>query len=233
MTGVLPETSSRRVLCRVGGGPRIDRQSGRVPARAARLVLACFLLGCGVGLVLRAGEGSDGYSSLVNGLARRTGTSYAACNWTLGAACIGLAWLRGVRPGAATIVHPILVGLTVTGVLAYCPVPTAWPVEAALLLLGTLVLAVGVTAYLEVGLGAGPFETATLALRPVPFAVAYSGLQAAGAVCGFLLGADLGLGTVVIVFGVGPLVALLRRRAHLTRKPRPGSTRSTELGRPL
>lgn len=183
-----------------------------------QLVLACVVLGVGVGLVLTAGLGSDGYSSLVNGVARATSSPYAPVNWIIGALFIGLAWMRGVRPGPGTLVHPIVVGLSVNTILAWCPAPTAWLGKVVLLVAGAIVLAFGVNAYLAAHLGAGPFEAATLALHPVPFRLAYGILQGVGALVGWGLGADLGPGTVLIVVGVGPLVALFRRHTHwLTR----------------
>lgn len=173
------------------------------------------MLGLGVGLVLTAGLGSDGYSTLVNGVARASGAPYALANWLLGSAAVGIAFVRGVRPGPGTITHPVVVGLTVNLVLDHVPTPQALPARIALLAVGALVLSAGVATYLDTELGAGPFEAATLAV-PAPFRVAYAVLQAAGALIGWALGASIGVGTVVIVLGVGPVVArlrnLLRRR---------------------
>jgi hypothetical protein len=176
-----------------------------------QLVASCAILGLGVGLVLVAGLGSDGYSTLINGLARTTGIPYAPVNWTIGFTAVVLARLRGVRPGLGTITHPIVVGLTVNAVLDLVPTPGSLAARSALLAVGALVLSAGVAGYLEAGLGAGPFEAVTLAARPVPFRAAYGLLQAAGAIAGWLLGANIGVGTLVIVLGVGPLATRLRR----------------------
>src|SRR5690242_6662890 len=81
--------------------------------RGAVLVLACAALGCGVGLVLPARLGSDGYSSLVNGVSRSSGLPYAFANWLIGLTAVALSWRRGVRPGPGTVVHPIVVGVSV------------------------------------------------------------------------------------------------------------------------
>jgi uncharacterized membrane protein YczE len=175
------------------------------------LVTACAILGVGVGLVLVASLGSDGYSTLINGISRTTGLPYAPVNWTVGFTVVVLARLRGVRPGLGTITHPIVVGLTVNAVLDLVPTPGSLAARTALLAVGALVLSAGVAGYLEAGLGAGPFEAMTLGLHPVPFRLAYGVLQAAGAVGGWLLGASIGVGTVVIVLGVGPLATMLRR----------------------
>jgi uncharacterized membrane protein YczE len=194
------------------------------PRQATRLVVSCVALGLGVGTVLVASLGSDGYSSLINGISRASGIPYAAVNWTVGFVAVLLARLRGVRPGVGTIVHPVVVGLTVNAVLDLVPTPGSLTVRLVLLGVGSFVLAAGVAAYLDAGLGAGPFEAATLALDPIPFRVAYGGLQAAGALLGWLLGASIGVGTLVVVFGVGPAAAALRqwtatRRQRVVRSP--------------
>jgi hypothetical protein len=185
--------------------------TGPRPAQAVQLVVSCAILGLGVGLVLVAGLGSDGYSTLINGTARTTGIPYAPVNWTIGFAVVVLARVRGVRPGLGTITHPVVVGLSVNAVLDLVPTPGPLAARSALLAIGAVVLAAGVAGYLEAGLGAGPFEAVTLALHPVPFRVAFGILQAAGAIAGWLLGASIGIGTLVVVLGVGPLAMGLRR----------------------
>jgi uncharacterized membrane protein YczE len=176
------------------------------------LVLACTVLGCGVALVLLARFGGDGYSSQINGLSRWSGLPYAAVNWLIGFALVLIAWSRGVRPGPGTITHPIVVGLVVDAML-HLPGPSSGTGRGALLVAGIGLMSVGVAGYLDVGLGSGPFEAATFALRPIPFRLAYTMLQAAAAVGGWLLGSSIGAGTILVVFGVGPLVGRLREDA--------------------
>ena len=179
--------------------------------RTVRLAAGCVIVGVGVGLVLRARLGSDGYSTAIYGLSRQSGLAYAPTNWIVGAACVGLSWARGVRPAAATIVHPLVVGAVIDLVLVFGSAG-AWFTRVATLAAGTLILAVGVAVYLGAGLGSGPFESLVLALRPIPFRPAFVLLQAVGVLVGLLLRAPVGPGSLVIVFCVGPLVALVRRR---------------------
>src|SRR4051794_18964123 len=65
-------------------GPRTICEAGEVsryrPARLALLLGGCVVLGLGVGLLLTADLGSDGYSTLVNGISRTTGLSFMICN---------------------------------------------------------------------------------------------------------------------------------------------------------
>jgi len=70
--------------------------------RLLQLVTACLVLGLRVALLLLAGLGSDGYSTLINGLSIAGGISFLLVNCAVGLLLIWLAWLRGLEPGPGT-----------------------------------------------------------------------------------------------------------------------------------
>ncbi len=175
------------------------------------LVGGCLLVGIGVGLALRARLGSDGYSTVIYGVSEHLPLPYAVVNWAVASLCVAGAWTRGVRPRAGTLVHPIVVGSTVDVVLQLPPA-TSPAARICTLGAGLVVLCGGVALYLGAALGSGPFESLAFALTPLSFRSAYVVLQAAGTALGWLLGAPVGPGSVLIVFGVGPIVSALRRR---------------------
>ncbi len=86
----------------------------------------------------------------------------------------------------------MVVGLTVSGGLALTAEPASLLVRWLLLALALPVLAVGVAGYLNTATGAGPAEAAVLV--------------------GWLWGADVGPGTVLVVVALGPAVSALRAR---------------------
>lgn len=178
-----------------------------------QLVASCIVLGIGVGMLLTAALGSDGYSTLVNGIAIASGTPFVAVNSAIGAMLVALAWWRGLRPGWGTITQPIVVGLVINALLATLAKPDALAVRGVLLVAAFPVLVVGVAGYLGSGSGAGPTEAAALAFDPpVPFRWSYSMLQGGGALLGWLLGAAVGPGTLLVIFGLGPAVDVASRR---------------------
>ncbi len=180
-----------------------------------RLVLllgGCVVLGTGVGLLLTADLGSDGYSTLVNGIALSTGLSFWLANLVVGVAFVAAAAARKVYPGVGTVVQVGLVGATVSVALDLMSTPESWPARIALLVAAFPVLAVGIAAYLGSRTGAGPAEAAGLAWDPpVPFKWSYSAVQGGGALVGWLLGATVGAGTIAVIVLLGPLVDLAAR----------------------
>ena len=177
------------------------------PGRLLLLFTGCVVLGIGVGLLLTADLGSDGYSTLVNGIARSGDWAFVVANIAVSAVFVAVAALRRVRPDVGTLVQIVVVGYTVSLVLDTLDTPDSNLARAVLLVIAIPVLAIGIAAYLGSRLGAGPAEAAALAWDPpVPFRWSYSTLQAGGALGGWLLGAAIGPGTLVVIFMLGPLV---------------------------
>ena len=188
--------------------------------RAAQLVGSCVVLGIGVVLLLRSALGSDGYSTFVTGLSRSQGWDFAVANALVGLTLVGLAWCRGTRPGPGTVAQTVVVGATVSGGLALTTEPASLGVQLLLLGLALPVLAAGVAGYLNTATGAGPAEAAAIALDPpLPFRWGYNLLQGTGALVGWLWGADVGPGTVLVVVALGPAVSALRTRLPRWHSP--------------
>jgi uncharacterized membrane protein YczE len=180
--------------------------------RYVQLVLACTVLGTGVALLLEASLGSDGYSTLVNGITIATGLEFWQLNILVGAVFIGLAWVRGTVPGPGTVVQWFLVGVVISAVMAVVPDISSLGWRVALLVPALLLITVGVAAYLASATGAGPAEAMALAWDPpIPFRWSYNLVQAGGALVGWLLGAAVGPGTVLVFVLLGPAVDLFRR----------------------
>jgi uncharacterized membrane protein YczE len=176
--------------------------------RLAQLVVGCVVLGVGVAMLLTADLGSDGYSTMVNGIALASGMSFLLANTLVSIAFLGLAAARKVFPGIGTVVQVVVVGVTVDVLLGAWRVPEDWPARIALLVLAFPVLAVGIATYLGSHTGAGPAEAAALAYDPpLPFRWSYSAVQGGGALLGWLLGATVGVGTLAVIVALGPCVA--------------------------
>jgi uncharacterized membrane protein YczE len=184
--------------------------------RLATLAVGCTILGVGVALLLTADLGSDGFSTLVNGVAISTGLPFFVANLGVSAVFIALAAARRVTPGIGTLVQIGIVGITVDRLLPVIDTPATVLGQALLLAAAFPVLALGIALYLGMHLGAGPVEGAALAWDPpVPFKWSYSVVQGGGALVGWLLGATFGVGTIAVILLLGPAVDLTARILRL------------------
>lgn len=180
------------------------------------LVGGCVVLGVGVGMLLAADLGSDGFSTFVNGVSLSTGVEFWIVNIVVGVVLVAMAALRGVRPGVGTVVQVVLVGVVISVALDLTSTPDDLVTRALLLAAAFPVLAVGISLYLGSHTGAGPAEAAALAWDPpVAFKWSYSAVQAGGALIGWLLGATVGIGTLAVILLLGPAVDLVSRLLHL------------------
>ncbi len=180
------------------------------------VVLGCLVLGTGVALLLTADLGSDGYSTLVNGVSMATGISFLFANLLISVLFLVVAAVRRVYPGLGTIIQVVVVGWTVSFLIDVLDTPDDLPWRVALLAAAFPVLALGIAAYLGANTGAGPAEAAALAWDPpVPFRWSYSMVQGGGALIGWLLGATIGVGTIAVIFLLGPAVDVTSRLLRL------------------
>ena len=189
--------------------------------RVVQLVLSCAVLGVGVALLLAPALGSDGFSTMISGLSLATDTPFLLINVLVGVILVALAWMKGRRPALGTVVQPVVTGTVVTIVLEQLAAPTGLAGRAALLILGFAVVAVGVAGYLGSDTGAGPAEALSTAYDPpVPFRWSYSIFQGLSALLGWVLGAAVGPGTVLVVLLLGPAVDLVGRLSPRLRVER-------------
>jgi len=200
--------------------PSIVWDAARVPRPSfsglALLFGGCVVLGVGVAMLLTADLGSDGYSTLVNGVSIGGDIAFLVSNIAISLGFVALAATRKLWPGLGTLVQIVVVGFTVSWLLPVLDTPGTLGGQALLLAAAFPVLAVGIAAYLGSHLGAGPAEGAALAWDPpVPFKWSYSAVQGGGALVGWLLGATIGPGTIAVIVLLGPTVDLVSRLLRL------------------
>lgn len=167
-------------------------------------------------MLLTADLGSDGYSTLVNGITLGLDIDFWIANIAVSVVFLAAAAWRRVYPGIGTVVQVVVVGVTISLLLDLMSTPDGLPARFALLAAAFPVLAVGIAAYLGSQTGAGPAEAAALAWDPpIPFKWSYSMVQGGGALAGWLLGATIGVGTIAVIVLLGPLVDLASRLMRL------------------
>jgi uncharacterized membrane protein YczE len=197
--------------------------------RFAMLLAGCVVLGTGVAMLLTADLGSDGFSTLVNGLAISLDTPFVLANAGVSVVFLLLAAARGLVPGIGTVVQVAVVGSTVSLLQSVLDVPGSVVGQVLLLMAAMPVIALGIVCYLGSHLGAGPAESAALAWDPpLPFRWSYSAVQLVGGVLGWALGATIGPGTVAVILLLGPGVDLTSRLLRIDVRQAGGARDSSD-----
>jgi len=185
--------------------------------RLPRLLLGLLPLGIGIALMVEAGLGVSPYDVLHQGLADVTGLSFGTVVILLGLLVL-LLWIPlGQRFGIGTIINTLTVGLIVDAVLEWTPDPHTLAVRWAYMLVGIVIIAFGVGLYIGAGLGPGPRDglMTGIAAKGYPLWLVRTGLELTALLAGWLLGGDVGIGTLLFAFGIGPLGHFFLLRLHL------------------
>lgn len=192
--------------------------SGRELARRLpRLVLGIVLLGCGIAPVLEAELGVAPWDVFHQGLSDVTGLSFGLVTVLVGLVVM-LAWIPlRQRMGLGTIVNTLTLGFVIDAMLAVIPPVESLPVRWAMLLGGIVLTAAGMALYIGAGLGPGPRDglMTALAARGHPLWLVRTVIEVAALAAGLALGGDVGVGTVLFAFGIGPIGHWFLARFHL------------------
>lgn len=185
--------------------------------RLPRLVLGIVALATGVSLILQAKLGVSAYDVLHQGLSKVTGLSFGTVVVLLGLVIL-VGWIPiGQRFGIGTIVNTVTVGFIVDAILQVLPAPAAPEARWPMLLGGIVVTAFGTGLYIGAGLGPGPRDglMTGLAAKGHPLWAVRMVLELTALVIGWVLGGDVGVGTVLFAFSIGPLAHWFLARLHL------------------
>lgn len=191
--------------------------------RGRRLLLAVaglIVFAFGVYLQLQANIGQAPWNALNQGLSMNLPISYGtACNAV--ACCIVLIDVALGEPvGLGMLLDAFVIGWATDIFLAldFVPAQTSLPLQILLQLAGMTVLCVGQLIYMKAALGCGPRDALMVALgkRFRKFSVGTVNMCIFLIVlaAAFALGAPIGIGTVLAVALLGPIMDLVFRLAH-------------------
>ncbi|MFT4122491.1 MAG: hypothetical protein QM635_01505 [Microbacteriaceae bacterium] len=194
--------------------------------RLGRLLVGLFLYGFAIGMMVRAEIGVEPWDVLSLGIDAHTGWGFGLITNAVGLAVL-LLWLPlRQRPGVGTVLNILLVGPSAEVGIAVIPHPPQWWAQWLLFLAGMGLLALASGLYIGTRLGPGPRDglmTGIVARTGWPIWAVRTGIEATVLVAGWLLGGDVGLGTLAVTLGIGPLVGFtiprMRMRMHETPEP--------------
>ncbi|MFE2294901.1 YitT family protein [Streptomyces sp. NPDC059452] len=226
--GSTPDRTSR------GIGAIIQRPL--VPDRPARrlsqLVVGLTLYGISSAMVIQSGLGVEPWDALSQGLSRTFGLGVGVWTNIIGALVL-LLWipLRN-KPGLGTVLNVLMIGTVMDLFMAWTPVPEAMWLRWTVLISGVVLNGVATGMYIGAGLGPGPRDGLMTgwaarghSIRAVRWVIELTVL-----VIGFLLGATLGIGTLIYAVAIGPLsqifIPMFDLKGRTPKEPEPGAGRS-------
>ncbi len=189
---------------------RLERWfSRRVVTKLPQVVIGSSLLGFGVALMASGRLGFGPWSVLAEGVGEQAGIGLGTADILLGIPIL-FAWLIvREQPGVGTLISALGVGLMINVGQAILPEPQAMWVRLPMMSLGVIVLGTGVALYLAADLGPGPRDGLTTGLHHrLGWSIRLTRTIIEGfvLVLGMLLGGTVGVGTLLVAFGVGHVI---------------------------
>jgi uncharacterized membrane protein YczE len=186
----------------------------RLVERITRCVIGLALFGIGVSLIIEARIGLPPWDVFHQGVAQRIDRSIGTVIIATGVALM-LLWIPlRQRPGIGTVLNAVEIGLVANVAIELLPQPTTLVVQVPMMFSGVVVTAIGSGLYIGSGLGPGPRDglMTGLAARGMQLRVARTGIEITVLIVGWLLGGQVGVGTVAFAVLIGPLVQVFLPR---------------------
>ncbi|MEO7015470.1 MAG: membrane protein [Leifsonia sp.] len=179
--------------------------------RLAQLLVGLFAYGIAIALMVRAGVGLSPWDVLAQGLSIKTGWAFGLITNLVGLVVL-LFWIPlRQRPGLGTILNVLLIGPSAQLGLAIIPQQTELWAQIPVFAAGVLLLAVATGLYIGPKMGPGPRDglmTGLHARTGWRIWAVRMGIEVTVLIAGWVLGGDVGVGTLAEALLIGPLCAL-------------------------
>lgn len=177
--------------------------------RTGRLLFGLFLYSLGLTLSIQANVGLAPWDAFGMGVSNLTGISYGNISILTGILIlIVVAGFLKEKIGMGTVLNTILIGVMVDLMqsIKLIPFMTNFFIGTLMLLLSQVIISLATYFYISTGMGCGPRDTLMVALGKmfpkVPIGAIRGAIEGTVLLIGFMLGAKVGLGTVIAVFGI-------------------------------
>ena len=194
----------------------VSRLLAPVPAdrrarRFAQLLAGLLGYGATASMLVLANLGLDPWDVFHQGLSRTFGLGIGT--WAIIASVLVLVcgWVPlRQRPGVGTVMNAVIVGLVMDVILGVVHPPHVLWARIALLLGGVIGNGLATGFYIGAGLGPGPRDglSTGIAGRGHSMRVVRTTIEGTVLVTGFLLGGDVGVGTLFYATAIGPITHL-------------------------
>ncbi|MBN9239474.1 MAG: hypothetical protein BGO97_07265 [Micrococcales bacterium 70-64] len=177
--------------------------------RVVQLLVGLFLYGFAISMMIRAALGISPWDVLSQGTVLHTGLNYAVVTNLIGVVVL-LLWIPiRQKPGIGTVANVLLIGPSIEVGLWILPEVTDLVPRILLLVGGLLALAVATGLYIGARFGPGPRDGLMTGIHRRtgwPIWVVRTSIEVIVLSIGWLLGGNVGLGTLAFALLIGPLV---------------------------
>jgi uncharacterized membrane protein YczE len=197
-----------------------------MPQRLLQLLIGLFLYGIGIALIVRGAIGVAPWDVLTQGIDSLLHLGFGLVTTVISGVVL-LLWIPlRQRLGVGTVANALLVGPSADVGLWLIPAGLDLWVRVVLFAAGLVLLAVASGIYIGANLGPGPRDglmTGLHARTGWPIWVVRSGIEGSVLLIGWVLGGNVGAGTVAFALLVGPLcqwtLPLFARRVTESGRP--------------
>lgn len=184
------------------------RGVARLPRRAVQLLVGIFLYGFAIALIVRGELGVAPWDVLTQGVVTQTGLGFGLIT-VITSGVVLLLWIPvRERPGAGTVLNALLVGPSADVGLGLVPAGLDLWIRILLLCCGILLLGLATGLYIGAHFGPGPRDGLMTGLHRRtgwPIWVVRTGIEGSVLLLGWLLGGNVGIGTVAFAVLIGPI----------------------------
>lgn len=186
----------------------------RLTRRFTQLFVGVFLYGVGIAFIVRGAIGAAPWDVLAQGIANHLPFTFGTV--TIGVSLtVLLLWIPlRQKPGFGTLVNAIGVGPAADLVFLVLPQATTLWLQVVFFVIGLVVLAAATGLYIGAHFGPGPRDglmTGLSALLKLPIWIVRTALEVTVVLIGWLLGGNVGAGTIAFALLIGPLCQFFLR----------------------
>jgi uncharacterized membrane protein YczE len=179
--------------------------------RVGQLLVGLFLYGIAIALMVRAGIGVSPWDVLAQGVSFKTGIPFGLVTNIVGLVVLAFWIPLRQRPGLGTVLNVLLVGPSAQLGLDLLPQQTELWAQVLFFVAGLVLLAIATGLYIGPRMGPGPRDglmTGLHARTGRPIWMVRTAIEVTVLIIGWVLGGNVGIGTLAFALLVGPLCSL-------------------------
>ncbi|WP_460795375.1 membrane protein YczE [Microbacterium sp. GXF0217] len=189
-------------------------RSRRLPRRITQLLVGLFLYGIGIAFIVRGEIGASPWDVLTQGIANHVPLTFGTIT-VFTSVVVLLFWIPlRQKPGVGTLLNALLVGPAADVGLALIPPGQALWLRIVFFVVGLVMLSAATGLYIGAHFGPGPRDGLMTGLHRVTgwrIWIVRTAIEVTVVLVGWVLGGNVGIGTLAFALLVGPLCQYFMR----------------------